>query len=157
MSRSRGLRTSRQQVPFPVELKPVDLYPPVVESHDGLVALGSFWTLRPRPLEIARERPHAADQMFSTLRPLLDRLKIASGSFFSLVPPSWPEVMGAGSDRSNFSMAMFFDKNADVAELADAQDSGSSARNGGEVQVLLSAPKPIAFRIVRLAESTKQE
>ena len=30
---------------------------------------------------------------------------------------------------------------ADVAELADALDSGSSARKGVEVQVLSSAPK----------------
>ena len=30
--------------------------------------------------------------------------------------------------------------NADMAELADALDSGSSARKGVEVQVLLSAP-----------------
>jgi hypothetical protein len=36
---------------------------------------------------------------------------------------------------------MFFDKNADVAELADAHDSGSCARNGVEVQVLSSAPE----------------
>ena len=38
-------------------------------------------------------------------------------------------------------MATFFDKNADVAELADAHDSGSCARNGVEVQVLSSAPR----------------
>ena len=49
--------------------------------------------------------------------------------------------MGQGSDRLNFSVATFFDKNADVAELADAHDSGSCARNGVEVQVLSSAPR----------------
>jgi hypothetical protein len=34
---------------------------------------------------------------------------------------------------------------ADVAELADAHDSGSCARNGVEVQVLSSAPKVLFF------------
>ena len=44
-----------------------------------------------------------------------------------------------------------------MAELAEAHGSGSSSRNGVEVQVLSSAPNPIAFRIVRLAESIKWE
>ena len=38
-------------------------------------------------------------------------------------------------------MVNALDENADVAELADAHDSGSCARNGVEVQVLSSAPR----------------
>ena len=53
---------------------------------------------------------------------------------------------GQGSDRLDFSMATLFDNNADVAELADAHDSGSSARNSVEVQVLSSAP---SIKVVR--------
>jgi hypothetical protein len=37
---------------------------------------------------------------------------------------------------------------ADVAELADAHDSGSCARNGVEVQVLSSAPIPECSTLV---------
>ena len=36
---------------------------------------------------------------------------------------------------------LFYSKNADMAESADALDSGSSRGNSVEVQVLLSAPK----------------
>jgi hypothetical protein len=43
-------------------------------------------------------------------------------------------------DRWDFGTATLFETNADVAELADAHDSGSCARNGVEVQVLSSAP-----------------
>ncbi len=50
----------------------------------SMVELGLFldliWTLRPRPLWTARQRSHAADQLFCTLRAAPDRLKLASGS-----------------------------------------------------------------------------
>ena len=56
---------------------------------------------------------------------------------FQVTPCGW----GQRSDRLIIRMATLFDKNADVAELADAHDSGSCARNGAEVQVLSSAPR----------------
>ena len=55
---------------------------------------------------------------------------VASNSNFSLQPTS-QVVDSVDNDRQN--------PNADVAELADALDSGSSARKGVEVQVLSSA------------------
>jgi hypothetical protein len=63
---------------FLQEPKPVDLYFRVVMITISLVELARFldliWTLCPEPLGAARERSHAADELFSTLRTALDHL-----------------------------------------------------------------------------------
>ena len=63
---------------FLQEPKAVDLYFRVVMITISLVELARLldliWTLCPEPLGAARERSHAADELFSTLRTALDHL-----------------------------------------------------------------------------------